>query len=127
MTIFLGVQVPIILQPSGMAVLLWMGFGFFGTACILPYAVLSQQFPSRLAGRVNTGLNLLVFLAAFAAQWRVGAIFGLWPESPAGGYDPTGYRWGLGLLAGLQGLGAGWYWLSCGRPRPAGESASKQR
>ena len=120
MTIFLVVQVPIILQTPGLEVPLWLGFGFFGTAGILPYAVLSQQFPQRLAGRVNTGLNLLVFLAAFAAQWGVGVIIGQWPETAAGGYDPAGYRWGLGLLVGLQVLGAGWYRLSAGKPRPAG-------
>ena len=110
MVTFLGVQLLLALQPDRLGVPLWLLFGFCGTACILPYAVLSQQFPSRLAGRVNTGLNLLVFLAAFAAQWGVGAIIGQWPATAAGGYDPTGYRWGLTLLAGLQILGAGWFW-----------------
>lgn len=110
MSLFLGVQLLLLLQPATLAVPLWLLFGFFGTACILPYAVLSQQFPANLTGRVNTGLNLLVFLAAFAAQWGVGMIVGLWPETAAGGYDPAGYRWGFGLLAGFQLLGAGWYW-----------------
>lgn len=110
MSLFLGVQLLLLLQPVTLAVPLWLLFGFFGTACILPYAVLSQQFPANLTGRVNTGLNLLVFLAAFAAQWGVGMIVGQWPETAAGGYDPAGYRWGFGLLAGFQLLGAGWYW-----------------
>lgn len=110
MSLFLGVQLLLLLQPATLAVPLWLLFGFFGTACILPYAVLSQQFPANLTGRVNTGLNLLVFLAAFAAQWGVGMIVGQWPETAAGGYDPAGYRWGFGLLAGFQLLGAGWYW-----------------
>jgi predicted MFS family arabinose efflux permease len=110
MIAFLGVQLLLALQPAGLGVPLWLLFGFCGTACILPYAVLSQQFPPRLAGRVNTGLNLLVFLAAFAAQWGVGAIIGQWPATAAGGYDPTGYCWGFALLAGLQILGAGWFW-----------------
>jgi predicted MFS family arabinose efflux permease len=109
MGIFLGVQLLLLTQPTTLAVPLWLLFGFFGTACILPYAVLSQQFPPRLAGRVNTGLNLLVFLAAFAAQWGVGAILGQWPVTANGGYDPAGYRWGFGLLVGLQLLGMAWY------------------
>lgn len=112
MTAFLGVQALLVLQPRGAALPLWLLFGFFGTACILPYAVLSQGFPPRLAGRVNAGLNLLVFLAAFAAQWGVGAILAQWPATVTG-YDPSGYRWSFGLLAGLQLLGAGWY-LLCG-------------
>lgn len=123
MLAFLCVQLPLFMPWRSPAVLLWLLFGFFGTACILPYAVLSQQFPPRLAGRVNTGLNLLVFLAAFAAQWGVGVMVGQWPETAVGGYAPEGYRWGLGLLAGLQSLGAGWYWLSAGWSRPAGKAA----
>lgn len=110
MTAFLGVQLLLIIQPAGWGVTLWLMFGVFGTACILPYAVLSQQFPREWAGRVNTGLNLLVFLAAFVAQWGVGAIIGQWPATAGGGYDPAGYRWGLALLAGMQVLGAGWFW-----------------
>jgi MFS family permease len=110
MLVFLGVQWLLVLLPwRPLAVPLWLLFGFFGTAGILPYAVLSQRFPARLAGRVNTGLNLLVFLAAFAAQWGVGAIVGHWPPTAAGVYAPIGYRWGIGLLAGLQLLSAAWY------------------
>lgn len=118
MTAFLGVQLLLALQPDGLGVPLWLLFGFCGTACILPYAVLSQQFPARLAGRVNTGLNLLVFLAAFAAQWGVGAIIGQWPATAAGGYAPAGYGWGFALLAGLQILGAGWFWGEARRAVP---------
>ena len=122
MLAFLGVQLGLLLQWRSLAVPTWLLFGFFGTACILPYAVLSQHFPQRMAGRVNTGLNLLVFLAAFAAQWGVGVMVGQWPETAAGGYDPAGYRWGLALLAGLQGMAAGWSWLSRRWLRPAGQA-----
>lgn len=120
MAVFLGVQVLLILLPTGLGLPLWLLFGFFGTACILPYAVLSQQFPPRLAGRVNAGLNLLVFLAAFAAQWGVGAILGQWPTTATGSYDPAGYRWGLGLLVGLQLLGMAWYLVAWRNPGVSG-------
>lgn len=119
MTAFLGVQLLLVMQPAGLGMMLWLLFGFCGSTCILPYAVLTQQFPPRLAGRVNTGLNLLVFLAAFAAQWGVGAIVGQWPGTAAGGYDPTGYRWGFALLAALQIVGAGWYWKDAARAAAA--------
>ena len=119
MTVFWLVQLLLILQPAGLGVALWILFGFFGTACILPYAVLTQKFPAHLSGRVNTGLNLLAFLAAFVAQWGVGAVVGLWPGTGAGGYDPAGYRWGLALLAGVQLIGAGWYHGAAARRQPA--------
>jgi predicted MFS family arabinose efflux permease len=88
--------------------LLWMVFGFTGTSGILVYADLSQRFPADLAGRVNTGLNLLVFVAAFAAQWGVGAVIDLWPNTLIG-YAPEGYRAGFGLLLTLQVMAALWF------------------
>jgi len=112
MGLFLVVQV-LLVKPWLPAVLpLWLLFGFCGTACILPYAVLSQGFPRHLAGRVNTGLNVFVFVAAFAAQWAIGLIIGLWPETANGGYHPSGYRAGFGALVVLQVLAAGWYLYS---------------
>ena len=112
MLLFLAVQLVLVWQPPTHAAMVWILFGFFGTACILPYAVLSQHFPAKLSGRVNTSLNLLVFLGAFAAQWGVGGIVGSWPGVVAGDYAADGYRWGLLLLVGVQLLGAGWYAFS---------------
>lgn len=121
MTAFMGVQLLLILQWTALTVPLWLLFGFCGTACILPYAVLSQSFPKQLAGRANTGLNLLVFVAAFAAQWAIGAIIGLWPQTVAGGYHADGYRAGFGLVLACQLATALWYlWSGLGgrRNRP---------
>jgi len=110
MGLFILVQLLIAWVP--LAVLpLWLAFGFSGTACILPYAILSQSFPRHLAGRANTALNLLVFVGAFAAQWAIGAIIGLWPQTSAGGYAADGYRWAFSLLVFFQLLAAGWYVL----------------
>jgi len=112
MTAFMLVQLLLTLQWTALTVPLWLLFGFCGTACILPYAVLSQAFPRHLAGRANTGLNLLVFVAAFAAQWAIGAIIGRWPQDDAGGYHVSGYRAGFALVLGLQLATALWYLIS---------------
>ncbi len=112
MGLFLVVQILLTLPWLAAAVPLWVLFGFCGTACILPYAVLSQGFPRHLAGRVNTGLNVFVFVGAFAAQWVIGVIIGFWPETATGGYHPDGYRAGFGILVVLQILAAGWYLYS---------------
>ncbi len=98
---------------------LWALFGFFGTAGTLTYAILTQAFPPALAGRVNTALNLLVFVAAFAGQWSMGAIINRWPLD-GGGYADPGYRWAFGLALALQALT--WVWLLLGARRPMGES-----
>ncbi|MDT8440937.1 MAG: MFS transporter [Desulfuromonadales bacterium] len=109
MLLFMTVQLLLIFAAPLPALLLWPLFGFCGSACILPYAVLSQTFPRQLTGRANTALNLLVFLGAFAAQWTVGVVIGCWPLTAAGGYHPTGYQAAFGLLLGLQVLGAVWF------------------
>lgn len=121
MLIFMGVQCLLVLQWASLTRSLWLLFGFFGTSCILPYAVLSQSFPRHLAGRANTGLNLLVFVAAFAAQWVIGLIINLWPQTLAGGYHASGYKTSFGLIVALQLTAAIWYFFSVGR---AGASAS---
>jgi MFS family permease len=117
MLCFIGVQSLLVVQWTSFTLLLWLFFGFFGTSCILPYAVLSQSFPRHLSGRANTGLNLLVFIAAFSAQWVIGLIIDLWPQTPAGGYDPAGYSTGFGLIMILQIAAAGWYFLSTKKDR----------
>ena len=108
MTTFIIIQSLITFKLVDALVPLWMAFGYFATTGILPYAALSQKFPLKLAGRVNTGLNLLVFVSAFAAQWGSGAVIGLWDKTPEGNYDPDGYQAAFGVILGLQVLGLLW-------------------
>jgi predicted MFS family arabinose efflux permease len=61
----------------------WAAFGFLATGGVLSFSILSQAFPPALAGRVNTALNLLTFLAAFAVQWLVGIGVDAWGHRPA--------------------------------------------
>lgn len=118
MGVFMGVQVLVILAVPVRPLALWIAFGLSGTSGILCYADLTQRFPDTLSGRVNTGLNLLVFVAAFAAQWGIGAVITLWPPGPAGGYAPAGYQAGFSAMLGLQALAAAWFALAGRRFRP---------
>ena len=112
MALFMAVQAAIFYAGAGDSLLLWMLFGIFGTSGIIPYADLSQRFPAALSGRVNTALNLMVFVAAFAGQWGIGAIIGLWPQADSGGYSPQGYAAGFGTMWILQALTMGWFLIS---------------
>jgi MFS family permease len=112
MAAFIPVQLPLVFQWTALTLPLWLLFGFCGTASILPYALVSQSLPGHLAGRAVTGLNVLVFIGAFAAQWAIGVILGMWPETVAGGYAPAGYRAAFGMLLVLQVAAAGWFVLS---------------
>jgi predicted MFS family arabinose efflux permease len=109
MSAFMLVQLSLILEATSWARTLWVLFGIFGTTGIVPYAVLSQSFPLHLSGRVNTALNLLVFVAAFAAQWGIGAIINLWPVVTGDGYAPAGYQAAFAVMLLLQLLSLVWF------------------
>ena len=106
---FIAVQALLLFESTAWVHTLWILFGIFGTTGILPYAVLSQSFPLHLSGRVNTALNLLVFIAAFSAQWGIGAIINQWPGTPDGGYAPPGYQAAFGMMLLLQILSLLWF------------------
>ena len=112
MSAFMLLLLPFVFEWTSAALPMCILFGFFGTAGILPYAVLSQSFAPELAGRVYTGLNLLVFLGAFAAQWGIGALIDLWPRTVSGGYAPVGYRVALLVMFALQAAGMTWFLLA---------------
>jgi sugar phosphate permease len=76
----------------------WAAFGFLATASVLPYSILAQAYPAALSGRVTTALNLLTFIAAFAAQWLIGIAI-----------DAAGHRAALALA--LLPCVAAWLWL----------------
>jgi predicted MFS family arabinose efflux permease len=71
---FILVQPAIILLPPAATLPLWLAFAFFGTVSTLAYPALTAAFPGSLAGRVNTALNFVVFVAAFLAQWAIGVV-----------------------------------------------------
>lgn len=106
---FLLIQVGLSLGLGWLSWVLWGLFGFAGAASILPFALLSQTFPTQLAGRVNTALNLLVFVTAFGCQYGVGAVINRWPVTATGGYPVGAYQAAFGILTGLQVLA--WLWF----------------
>jgi predicted MFS family arabinose efflux permease len=109
MGLFMVVEALIILEWTVLTRPLWILFGFFGTTGIITYAILSQSFPGNLAGRVNTGLNVMLFVTAFGMQWGIGEVINLWPISPDGNYAPVGYKAGFGLMLGLQVISVLWF------------------
>ena len=112
MTLFMVVQLLLIIGPAGWAVPLWLSFGFLGTASIIAYSALSQSFPVHLSGRVITAVNLLVFITAFAGQWAIGAIIGFYSHSVGGLLSPAGFQAGFGLMLSLQLAGLISYFLA---------------
>lgn len=102
MTIFIAVQLLLILGPTGWAVPVWLAFGFFGTSGIIAYSAMSQSFPSHLSGRVTTAINLLVFVAAFGGQWIIGVIIDWLTAAPGEILAKSGFDAGFGLILALE-------------------------
>jgi MFS family permease len=109
MAVFMTAQAAIIGGWFAPSALPWMVFGFFGTTGSLCYAVLSQRFPSPLAGRLNTALNMLVFVAAFVGQWGIGAVIEAWSAWRPDASVADGYRLAFALMLALQVSGIVWY------------------
>jgi predicted MFS family arabinose efflux permease len=91
------------------ALALWCLFFGCTTSVVLSYSLFSRRYPKEMAGRVNSALNVAVFVGMFSGQWAVGAVLNLWPQSAAG-YAPEGYTWALGLLWAMQAAGLAWLW-----------------
>lgn len=101
--VLLGLQLPLPVLP------LWVAFAFFSTSGTLMYALLTQNFAGAVAGRVNTALNLMVFIGAFAIQWGIGLVIEFWELPDGAGYDPAGYKVALLLVGILQVLAFLWF------------------
>jgi predicted MFS family arabinose efflux permease len=91
------------------AVVLWSIFFGSSTAVVLMYALLGRRYPKQMAGRVNTALNVFVFIGMFSGQWAVGIVLNQWPQTPDG-YAPEAYPWALGTLWTIQFAGLVWLW-----------------
>ncbi|PRC95109.1 MFS transporter [Solimicrobium silvestre] len=80
MLAFMLAQLLIVLEVPLPVWLLWSFYGFSGTAGVLCYASLAQEFPAQLAGRVSTLLTLALFIGAFIVQYGFGLLLNIWPH-----------------------------------------------
>jgi len=76
---------------------------------VLSYSLFSRRYPTAMAGRVNSALNVSVFIGMFSGQWAVGLVLNQWPQTGFG-YSPEAYAWALGALWLTQFSGLAWLW-----------------
>jgi predicted MFS family arabinose efflux permease len=91
------------------ALALWCLLFCGATGAVLSYPLLGRRYPKEMAGRVNTALNVFVFIGMFSGQWAVGIVLNQWPQTPTG-YAPEAYPWALGMLWLIQFAGLTWLW-----------------
>lgn len=108
MASFIVVQAGLAFGIAEFSGALWLLFGLTGAGAFLAFALYTNYFPREQTGRVITAVNLILFVAAFGAQWGIGAVIGLYPEVGAG-YSAEGHQAALIAMVVLQGLGFLWF------------------
>lgn len=116
--VYFAAQAVIILQVEGLMFPAWLVVAAVGQVAILAFPWFGAHIGNELAGRANATINFTMFVAAFASQYLVGLIIGLFPAT-ADGYDPRAYSWAFGLFLLLQVLAYIWYVLASPHKDPA--------
>lgn len=88
---------------------LWPVLGFSFSLGNIAYSQLATKFPVALSGRVNTALNLMVFLGAFGLQWGLGVVVDAFVA--AGFPRIDAFRTSFWILWGAQMLAFLWFLL----------------
>jgi len=86
---------------------LWPLLGISFSLSNIAYSQLTAAFPVALSGRVNTALNLLVFVGAFGLQWGIGAAVDT--ASATGLSRSEAFKLTFALLLAAQALAYGWF------------------
>jgi predicted MFS family arabinose efflux permease len=107
-TVFIAIQLALILRLPLPSYVLWSGVAATGAATVLSYAILAEYFPKELTGRANGALNLFHVGAAFAVQSAIGVVVQQW--TPDGGHYPeVAYHTAFGLNVAFQ--VTAWIWF----------------
>lgn len=114
--LFILVQMLLALGPRHAVVGLWILYVVLGTGTVIAYVILTPRFPRELAGRLNTAINLVVFLVAFVVQASIGHAL-VWAERGFAVPRADAHGLVLAMLVALQ--VAMWLWFVAGRRRDA--------
>jgi hypothetical protein len=107
-TVFIAIQLALILRMPLPSYVLWSGVAATGAATVLSYAILAEYFPKELTGRANGALNLFHIAAAFAVQYATGLVVQQWIPD-AGHYPEEAYRTAFAFNVAFQ--VATWIWF----------------
>ena len=106
--LMIGAELSLILPWSIPSYLSWSVIGMIGSTTTLSHTILPGYFRQEASGRANSALSLMHFSFAFAAQWSIGAIVGLWPMS-AGKHPAGAYQIALAATLAMQVASFAWF------------------
>jgi predicted MFS family arabinose efflux permease len=87
--------------PDAPKLALLLAYAFGAVGPVLCYAILSRHFAVAVTGRLNTALNVSMFLWAFVVQIGTGMVLRLFPAD-SGRYPAEGYAFAFLILGGVQ-------------------------
>lgn len=67
-------QACVFIDPAHLGIVFWFIYAIVSQSAALTFSIASKHYPKIYAGRVNTGLNMLLFLAVFFFQYLIGAL-----------------------------------------------------
>lgn len=106
--LYFAAQAVIVLRIGGLVFPAWLFVAAFGQVAVLAFPWFAAHIGRELAGRANATINFTMFVCAFASQYLVGLVIGLFPASGTG-YSPQGYSWAIGIFLAAQLAAYGWY------------------
>jgi MFS family permease len=92
-----AIEALICMQAPLPDLLLWPALALAGAIPVLSYGVLAELYPVQSIGRANAILNMGHTGTAFAAQYGIGAVVGLFPAR-LGVYPLPAYQAAIGVL-----------------------------
>lgn len=98
----------------------WVLLGLSSNMSALAFPWLCGQFPLKFAGRVNSALNVFVFLGVFVIASAIGWIIDLFPLTETGGYAREGYETSLLIVIAVETLAFIWFLIPGGEKKHAG-------
>ncbi|WP_420393272.1 MFS transporter [Acuticoccus sp.] len=91
----------LIVVPPSYSGIVWILYAAVGSVGVHSYNIATSAFPAAMAGRVNTALNFVVFVAAFLGQWGFGVVLAAYPgERGQATYE--GFQAAFLLLIAIQ-------------------------
>ena len=106
--LFMVAQAAIVWRVPILASLSWILVAAVGSATVESYSILANYGPKHSLGRANAVFNLVHLVVAFAVQWLLGVIVGLWP-SDGGRHPVPAYQTALTSALVLQGAAFAWF------------------
>ena len=106
--LFMAAQLALVWRLPLPAIAPWLIIAIVGAATVLSFAIISDYFPTEMAGRANGALNVVHFGWGFLAQYGIGVLLAQWPQSN-GHYPVIAYQVAFGVNLALQAAALIWF------------------